>query len=234
MQRIGITLSNRRGIMSTDFASIDRRASATTVLGALVDADGSARHSFAATLAAPAATTRDLADTLYLLCALHGGYPGVIEHARDHGTEESGNWLDAAARAFADERALLARLTAAAGPIPSTPGQAASEAAVAAQRHALDMLAQSDRVGCAVGAAVALVLDWRAIRRVLTNAAERSGFDPLPLALPGDAETDALVARLAERPAVERAMSFGAQQLLAQHRALWDLSEARKSARDRN
>jgi hypothetical protein len=32
-------------------------------------------------------------------------------------------------------------------------------------------------------------------------------------------------------PAMERAISFGAQQILAQHRGLWDLLEARQLAR---
>jgi hypothetical protein len=220
--------------MSIDFASFERRASGWSVLATLVDADGSARRPFVADMSMPQATTRDLADAIHLLCALHGAFPSVIDHAVSHGSPEATPWLEAAASAFADERALLARLTAAAGPIPSTPGQALSEQAVAAQRHALDMLAQSDRAGCATGAAIALVLDWRAIRVVLENAAARGGFAPLHTTLPIDAETETVAATLALRPAVERAMSFGAQQLLAQHRALWDLAEARKSARDRS
>jgi hypothetical protein len=32
-------------------------------------------------------------------------------------------------------------------------------------------------------------------------------------------------------PAIERAILFGAQQLLVQHRGLWDLLEARAEAR---
>jgi hypothetical protein len=36
---------------------------------------------------------------------------------------------------------------------------------------------------------------------------------------------------VADSPSFERAMSFGAQQLLAQHRGLWDLLEARQAAR---
>jgi hypothetical protein len=36
---------------------------------------------------------------------------------------------------------------------------------------------------------------------------------------------------VSESASFERAMSFGAQQLLAQHRGLWDLLEARKAAR---
>ena len=221
--------------MSVEIVSFDRRGSGWNVLAALADADGSARHPFVQAMCAPGAATRDLADAIHLLCALHGRHPGVIDHAIAHSPNAAANpWLEAASEAVSAERALLARLTAAAGPIPSTPGQAESEAAVNAQRHALDMLAQSDRTGCSVGAAIALVLDWHAIRQLMNAAADRAGFAPLPSHLPIDAETQTLAVTLAAEPPVERAMSFGAQQLLAQHRALWDLAEARKSARDRH
>jgi len=218
--------------MSREFASFERHGG-WNILVALADADGSARHPFVESLRAPQVAMRDLADAIHLLCALHGAYPSVIDHAISRASPEAAAWLEEAAAAFASERALLARLTAAAGPIPSTPGQSETEAAVAAQRHALEMLAQSDRSGCATGAAMALVLDWRTIRTVLDAAAERVGLEPDSLALPQDTDTATLAAALAERPAIERAMSFGAQQLLAQHRALWSLAEARKSARDR-
>jgi hypothetical protein len=221
--------------MSVETVPFDRQSGSWSVLAALADADGSARHPFVQSMCAPRAATRDLADAIHLLCALHGRHPGVIDHALAHGsTAAAESWLEETAHAFAEERALLARLTAAAGPIPSTPGQAESEAAVTAQHHALDMLAQSDRAGCAIGAAVALVLDWRAIRHVLDAAADRAGFAALPSTLPIDADTATLAATLAAEPAVERAMSFGTQQLLAQHRALWDLADARRSARDRH
>ncbi|MES2095752.1 MAG: hypothetical protein V4459_03260 [Pseudomonadota bacterium] len=220
--------------MATETISFDRQSGSWSVLAALADADGSARHPFVQAICAPRATTRDLADAIHLLCALHGRHPGVIDHALSHGPSAGAvSWLEETAESFAEERALLAKLTSAAGPIPSTPGQAVSEAAVTAQRHALDMLAQSDRAGCAVGAAIALVLDWRSIRGLLEAAADRAGLTVLPSRLPIDADTGTLAASLASEPAVERAMSFGAQQLLAQHRALWDLAEARKSARDR-
>lgn len=218
--------------MTSDFATFERHGG-WNMFAALVDADGSARHPFIESLRSPHTASRDLADAIHLLCALHGAHPSVIDHALDHGSPEALPWLEEAASAFAEERMLLARLTAAAGPIPSTPGQAESEAAVAAQRHALDTLAQSDRVGCATGAAMALVLDWQTMRRVLDIVAHRAGIAPPRPVLPIEADTATLAATLAARPAVERAMSFGAQQLLAQHRALWDLAEARKSARDR-
>ncbi|MEX6641314.1 hypothetical protein V2A36_33310, partial [Pseudomonas aeruginosa] len=79
------------------------------------------------------------------------------------------------ASGFADERTYLAHLTAAVGPLPSTPGQAESESALVGERHALEMLARSERRGCATGAVAALLYDWRAIRRVLDVAAERFG-----------------------------------------------------------
>jgi len=142
-------------------------------------------------------------------------------------------WIEVALDGFAAERALLAKLASAAGPLPSTPGQAESEAAVAAQRHALDMLAQSDRTGCAIGAAVALVIDWQAMRRVLDAAARRFGITVPACALPLAEETATIVAAASESHAIERAMAFGVQQVLAQHRGLWDLLEARASARGR-
>jgi hypothetical protein len=221
--------------MPVETIPFDRQSGSWSVLAALADADGSARHPFVQAMGARGAATRDLADAIHLLCALHGRHPGVIDHAMTHGPSLAAeSWLEEAAGAFAEERALLARLTAAAGPIPSTPGQAESEAAVTHQIHALDMLAQSDRAGCAVGASIALILDWHAIRGVLDAAADRAGLTIVAPVLPIEADTATLAATLASDSAVERAMSFGAQQLLAQHRALWDLAEARQSARDRH
>jgi hypothetical protein len=199
----------------------------------LVAADGSATTRQFDHLADNFAPLRDLADAIHALCVVHGAFPGVVDHVRGVVTDGAViAWLDRAADAMAIERALLARLTAAVGPLPSTPGQAASEAAVLAQRHALQMLARSDRNGCAIGAAIAFVLDWEAVRRVLDTAAER-----LSIAVDGEiadlvGETRRMMAAMATTPAIDRAMIFGAQQLLAQHRGLWDLLEARASARE--
>lgn len=202
-------------------------------IAALVAADGTAAHPLPRALTVSHAPMRDVADAVHALCMLHGRHPGAIDYALANNRDAIAEaWLAEAAAAFADERAYLAQLTAAAGPLPSTPGQAESEAAVVAQSHALDTLAQSDRTGCAIGAAVALILDWRTIRTVLDAAALRLGVLPAPIGLPLDVDTGSLVATLAAGPAVERAMTFGAEQLLAQHRGLWDLLDARKSARD--
>jgi len=202
-------------------------------IAALAAADGSATHPMSRAVLPTQRAMRDLADAVHALCSLHGRHPGVIDHAADRNIQPAAqDWLEQAAAGFAIERNYLAHLTAAAGPLPSTPGQAESEAAVAGQRHALDMLAQSDRTGCAIGAAIALVLDWPTIRKVLDVAADRFGMDSPDMALPIEEETATLVAVLAETPAIERAMAFGSQQILAQHRGLWDLLEARASARN--
>ena len=211
--------------------SIGPQATAGTV-AALVAADGTAADPFVRRLLAPGAGTRDLADAVHSICALHGSQPGVLDHAMAH-TASPGfaAWLSGAATAFGDERSYLTQVAAASGPLPSTPGQAESEAAVIAQHHALDMLAQSDRTGCAAGAAAALALDWQAVRRLLDVAATRFGITAVPLTMDaGPALTRALGEVTGVGP--ERAMAFGAQQLLAQHRGLWRLLEARASARD--
>lgn len=201
-------------------------------MGALTASDGSVRHPWLQRLVAGGEPARDLADAAHYLCVLHGRHPGVIDHALSHARlpVERG-WLEAAAEAFAVERAYLVRIVAAAGPLPSTPGQAESEAAAHAQQHAIDMLAQSDRAGCATGAALALGLDWEAIREVLDAAAHRLGITPPACTLPLAEETVTVVDALVREMSVERAMLFGAQQMFAQHRGLLDLLEARASAR---
>jgi hypothetical protein len=93
------------------------------------------------------------------------------------------------------------------------------------------MLAQSDRNGCALGAALALSLDWPSIRDVLISSARRFGVDAPDLALSSAEATNAVAIEASSSVAVERAMSFGAQQILSQHRGLWDLLEARQLAR---
>jgi hypothetical protein len=195
---------------------------------------GSAAHAYAASpqlLRAPT-SGRDLADLIHYLCVLHGRYPGLIDHAAARVAEPDARaWLTNAAYAFAGERAYLARLAVAAGPVPSTPGAGGTDAAVLGQRHAMETLALSERRGCALGAAMALVLDWAAIRACLDSAAARFGVDTpaYPAAEPGS------VVRLADdhgaSAPVQRALLFGAQQILVQHHGLWDLLEARQQAR---
>ncbi|MCP1470712.1 hypothetical protein J3E64_002405 [Sphingobium sp. OAS761] len=207
------------------------------ILEALVAADGSAAHAYANR--ARTALTRDsllslpdLADAANYLCLLHGRHPGVIDHAATRSADNAAReWLIEAADAFASERAYLTQVTVAAGPAPSTAGQADCETIVNQQRHALDMLAQSDRRGCAMGAAMALVLDWRAIRHVLDMAAIRTGIEPHACTLPDRASTLDVARAIGGDDHVDRAIQFGARQLLNQHRGLWDLLAARADVR---
>lgn len=195
---------------------------------------GSAAHPFAGSesLASGPHAARNLADLIHFLCTLHGRYPGVIDHAAGRVTEPAARaWLANASHAFAGERAYLARLAVAAGPVPSTPGAGDSDAAVLGQRHAIEMLAQSERNGCAVGAAMAVILDWGAIRRSLDLAAHRFGVET-PRFSAADGPAIAEVADVfAAEAYVQRALLFGAQQILVQHHGLWDLLESRAEAR---
>jgi hypothetical protein len=221
--------------MPFDSAQVARLSGGWGGMGALTASDGSHNHPYLLRLQANSEQVRDLADAAHYLCILHGRHPGVIDHAGAHsrGGVEQG-WIQEAAEAFASERAFLVRIVAAAGPLPSTPGHAESEAAAAAQRRALEMLAKSDRTGCAAGAALALAIDWMEIRKVLDAAAVRLGLTPPPSTLPALEETITVVDVLVREAAVERALLFGAQQLFAQHRGLWDLLEARASARGKH
>jgi hypothetical protein len=176
----------------------------------------------------------DLADAVHYLTMLHGRHPGVIDHAATRSTDNAArNWLVQTTAAFADERSYLTQVAVAVGPIPSTAGQADCEAAVSHQRHALDILAQSDRRGTAMGAAAALLLDWAAVRRVLDAAAIRAGVEPQPCTLPDRKATLAMVGAIGGSDAMDRALQFGARQLIAQHRGLWDLLAARADVRAR-
>jgi hypothetical protein len=177
-------------------------------------------------------SARNLADLIHYLCTLHGRYPGVIDHAAARVVEAGPRaWLANASHAFAGERAYLARLAVAAGPVPSTPGAGDSDATVLAQRHAIEMLAQSERNGCAIGSAMAVYLDWSAIRGVLDIAARRFGVEIPKFAADANEAVAAVADGFAEAPPLQRALLFGAQQILIQHQGLWDLLEARREAR---
>lgn len=176
---------------------------------------------------------RNVADAVHHFCLLHGRHPSVVDHALTRTTDEAQHeFLTALAAGFTTERAFLTKLVVAVGPLPSTPGQANTETAVLAQHHAIDMLAQSDRAGCALGAAIAVATDWLAIRGLLNHAAERLSIAAPALTLPESTGTRTLIADLMLNPGMERALLFGGQQIVAQHRGLWDLLEARSIARE--
>src|SRR3954471_2065935 len=201
---------------------------------ARVAGEGCARHSHLSALldAGGRHSGRDMADAVHLLCSLHGRYPGLIEVALQRCSKGPvQEWLERASDAFERERLYLVRLTSAVGPLPSTPGAAETEAGLVAARHALETLATSERDGCALGAATALVCDWWPIRRLLDRAAARVGVECPPPALPDEASIIEVIRFASDTPASERALAFGGEQLLLQHRALFDLLEARAAAR---
>lgn len=201
---------------------------------ARVAADGCTRHRHLNALLESSGVNcaRDLADAVHLLCSIHGRHPSVVELAERNAPDgASRDWLARAAESFERERLYLVRLTSAVGPMPSTPGAAETEASLTAQRNALEILATSERRGCALGAAASLVGDWWPIRRLLDRAAARAGLDAPAPALPDEASVIFAIEAASDNPASERALAFGAEQLLLQHRGLFDLLEARSEAR---
>ena len=201
---------------------------------ARVAGHGSAGHAFLAELAEGTAphAARNLADAVHLLCSLYGRHPGLIEMTLTLSPKgPARTWLQDAADAFERERLFVVRLTSAVGPVPSTPGAAETEAALLAQRHAVETLAKSERRGCALGAATAFVADWRAVRKVLDRAALRVGVECPAQVLPDDESIASVIDSATDGPASERALGFGGEQLLLQHRGLFDLLEARAAAR---
>ena len=177
-------------------------------------------------------SARDLADAVHLFCSLYGRHPGLIELALNNcPAGPVRDWLREASDAYERERLYLVRLTASVGPLPSTPGAAETEAALVAQRHAIETLAKSERRGCALGAATALMADWPAVRAVLDRAADRIGMQKPALTLPDQDSIVRVIGDGTDGLASERALGFGGEQLLLQNRGLFDLLEARAAAR---
>jgi hypothetical protein len=213
---------------------IERAGTVTRAIDALVASEGALSHPYVRSrkLIEGRDATRNLADAVHFFGLIHGRQPGLMDFAETRAVHDNErHWFEQAVNAFARERAYLSALSAAAGPMPSTAGQQQCEQAALAQGHAIDMLGQSERTGCALGAALALALDWRAVRSVLDAAAARLDVAARPAALPDLQETFDLADSHSGKPAVERAMLFGAQQLLAQHRGLWDLLSTREIVR---
>jgi hypothetical protein len=214
---------------------VDRNALSTAEVHlARVAQDGCARHSHLSSLIESTNhnSPRDIADAVHLLCNIHGHHPGLVEQALELAPKgEAQQWLGRAAEAFERERLYLVRLTAAVGPLPSTPGAAETEATLLAQRHALEILARSERRGCALGAATALASDWWPIRRLLDRAAAKVGIEAPAPSLPDEASVVAVIEAECDSPASVRALGFGSEQMLLQNRGLFDLLEARAAAR---
>jgi hypothetical protein len=205
------------------------------LLTSLVAGEGSATHAWlhSAELNASRSATRNLSDMLHLLTMLHGQVPGLVELVAEHNVWPGGDaWLADAVRGFANERGNIGQLIVAAGPAPSTPGEAATVSAILAQRQAMATIARSDRFGCAIGAVVALVLDWMPVRAVMETAAERLTIPFAPLRLPSEDDTAGMLAAMPDHPRLERTLVFGARQTLVHHQCLLDLLATRAGARE--
>ena len=215
--------------------SVDRKSvSVAETQLARVAGDGCARHPHLNALLEVSGPHmgRDFSDAIHLLCSLHGRYPGLIELALQHSPAgPAQTWLARASEAFERERLYVVRLTSAVGPLPSTPGAAETESSLASARHAMETLAHSERKGCSLGAATALVGDWWPIRRLLDRAASRVGLQCPAPSLPDEASVVEVIGLACDGAANERALAFGGEQLLLQHRGLFDLLEARAAAR---
>jgi len=215
--------------------AVDRTAMTAAQLQlARVEAEGSAEHPYRLRLMTASGPNhaRDLADCVHLFCSLYGRHPGLIELALNNcPAGPVRDWLKEASDAYERERVYLVRLTASVGPLPSTPGAAETEAALVAARHAIETLAGSERRGCALGAATALMSDWPAIRALLDRAADRVGMQRPGLTLPDQPSVVRAIGDGTDGPASERALGFGGEQLLLQNRGLFDLLEARAAAR---
>src|SRR4051794_11891033 len=194
-----------------------RQVSVADAQLARVAGEGSARHNYLNALleASGRHSGRDLADSVHMLCNLHGRYPGLIELALQRCPKGvAQEWLARASDAFERERLYVVRLTSAVGPLPSTPGAAETEASLVAARHALETLAHSEREGCSLGAATALVGDWWPIRRLLDRAATRVGLQCPAPSLPDEASILEVINGSSGTPASERALAFGGEQML--------------------
>ena len=205
--------------------------SASARLVALCEADGhrSAPH-YRALLAH--ADASELADLAHFLCLLHGLRPGVIDHAAPRIAERAaGAWLDRATDAFTLERSYITRLTVAAGPVSGASEHDHSEAAAVELRGSFQLIASSERRGCAAGAALAFALDWPALRSILDPMAQRLGLEAPPCDLPSRAETLGMADIVAAEPASARAFFFGADQLYQLQRGVWRLLAARARLR---
>jgi hypothetical protein len=215
--------------------AVDRTAMTAAQLQlARVEAEGSAEHPYRARLMTASGPNhaRDLADCVHLFCSLYGRHPGLIELALNNcPAGPVRDWLKEASDAYERERLYLVRLTASVGPLPSTAGAAETESALVAARHAIETLAGSERRGCALGAATALMSDWPAIRALFDRAADRVGMQRPVLTLPDQPSVVRVISDGTDGPASERALGFGGEQLLLQNRGLFDLLEARAAAR---
>lgn len=173
-------------------------------------------HPHAARVAGAFSDDPMLAEAVYFFTLLHAERPSAASVAA---SIDPSPWLARFATAFESERDWLAHALVASGS-PRRIDRSRHEMLVRGQRDAMLTLARSDRAGCALGAVAALACDWPAVRATLSRDALREIDATI---------VDALADAATSRPA-QRAIGFGVAQMLAVHRSLWDLLEARQAA----
>jgi len=173
----------------------------------------------------------DVADMAHYLCLLHGRYPGLMDNLADRMVASEDSFYIELAERFTAERRLLTDLTVAAGPVGRLVGEDQSMTVVEQLRVAIDLLARSDREGCALGAAAALLIEWKHARPALDAIARRLSVKTT------DIDLDDYITRMYERIAShpkerqQRAIIFGINQLTHQHEQFWLLLNNRCAAR---
>lgn len=175
----------------------------------------------------------DVADIAHYLCLLHGRYPGVVDHLADRhiGSDHHALFSKLAGK-FATERTLLTNMTVAAGPVTSLAGEDNALTAIEQLRQAIDLLARSDRDGCTLGAAAAVLCDWLSIRPALDMMLPRIGLESPIFAIADDYMQLAAIVESMTEPRQTRAVLFGIDQLFHQHDQFWLLLERRRSLRN--
>jgi hypothetical protein len=169
-----------------------------------------------------------VADVAHFMNISHGRHPGIVDHAAHKIVDDAARkWLIRSIDGFAVERAFLNALTVAAGPERRHQGENKVAALILAQSKNFKMLATSDRKGCPAGAAIAFSIDWQLSRPLLAAVALHTGLDVPPCTLPDISECADLAEKLGATESYRRAMRFGAEQILAQQRGLWQLVAAR-------
>ncbi len=176
-----------------------------------------------------------VADIAHYLCVAHGKHPGIIEHAMNKIVDDcSREWLVNAADGFARERIYLTEITVAAGPISRLVGQDETDMLIVNQSKHYQMLASSDRHGCPIGAASSFVLDWHNIRSLIDILALQLNVSIPESKIPSVTQTQQLISEYAQNANIIRAINFGADQILSQQRAFWNIITARSTARSIN
>lgn len=201
----------------------------------LLQNQGSSQHPFQRRLRADGFVELDsaLIDAVRHIAFIHGRFPGLFEEAQRNSppSAEYSGWLRAMAADFSRERLMLAKLLAHSPSSQAQPTSIAEQLSFEAFGRDLLALSRSERPGCALGAAIALALDWNSIRAVLDRASALFEYSAPPTSMPSDEEIFEKLVNL--DPALERALLFGANELLLRHERLWGILEARHWARFR-